>query len=368
MNNKPYTSLKPIRRRDQVRAQRTLKKPAAKKNASQKTPKKKVARPVQTSVKLSDCLMRYAQAQLNPWGNLSEMPCIPDVICTPSHKFSAFIKTVCTVGSNGTAYVLVDPWRFWSDAGPTQITQALITTTGAYPDAGAVNYSYALPSGNLSSANFNSPYTYASIQNGRFRLVACGVQLQYTGQILSQAGVVTTLQTDGCANLDTGTAYDAIKNNARAVTCPVSQTGVCHVNYYPTDEALLSYEPPFLYGQNQKFVLVMIVTGATPGTTFQVQCKAFWELQNSGFSTTPSHSDPVGLGAYHAARTQVTPTNDVGKDLQKTLKYTISEVLKNVTRVALTPAAMAVGGALGGPPVAAAFGGAAQALSDLITS
>jgi hypothetical protein len=323
-------------------------------------------KPAQTKFKFSECLLSYAQAAINPFAQIAKLPCIPDNVCAPSFKYRTVIDTTMAVGTRGTGYAMLNPWMmaFNNPGTPASGSDApCITTAATYDrDDYYVDNDY-ITDNQVQTHNANSPYDLATLTPGSLRLVAAGIEIQYTGQLLNQSGVVTTLQNDGMKTFQSiGTDISQVKYNQRASVCPVSRESSCYCRYEPTSSDFNDYAPIYDYQPTQLpgtgnyiYPLGTFVTGATPGTTFRVRCVAFFELQLSNAPSTPSDSDPIGYPALQAARTTVLATQQPASDLVSILKrtaYNIGHTISGFGPVIGT----ALGGALGNPAMGAALG------------
>lgn len=328
--------------------------------------------PKATSVKLSDCLLSYAASQLTPFNYQGPDPCIPDTLCTPSYKFNASCKTEMYVGVDGVGFAIFNPWIGCLLANGSDCP--VIVTYPAFAGTDLKWTNPGLYGTELQGFNTNTNFSLLQLTKGSIRLVGAGAELIYAGKVMDQAGVITTLQNDGLKVFIDGTPITILKNNPRAIVCANSKVGTCHVNYYPTNSDVLSYKNVEEYLPSAVGTTLagprmgIFVSGATPGTAFEVRFKAFYELQLPGMNVTASHSDPVGLGAYQTARALAVPTANPKADLMDVLKYTTQEVAASVSGV-LPSIGAAVGSAFGSPTAGAVLGLAGQtALNAILQS
>jgi len=325
----------------------------------------------QSTVKLSECLLRFARASIDPFYDSDDLPCIPDNLSLPSYKFYASVDTTMTVGTTGIGYVAMNPWTMACNdngANVTSIDYPIVCTTGIYEQANYVNQPVLLSTQTLGT-NSNSPYDVDFIGSGDIRLVAAGVEIMYIGQLLNQSGAVTVLQNDGLRDFPDQTSVATIRKNPRAVTCATSKDSRCYVTYCPTNTDVLSYKPlsnyrPSEEGVTGNFPLLIIVSGATPGITFQIRARSYFEAQLYNSSTTPSHADPIGFPAFQSARTMTKPTTNASADLKTTLSLTARNIASAVS--GLAPFAGGALGTLAGNPAAGYAAG--NVAKDLIES
>lgn len=331
---------------------------------------------MRSKMQLSQCTLNYAIASVSPFSEMAEMPCIPDEICAPSYKFAVTGNGQFTIGTSGTGFVACNPFLLIANdlgvVGPN-INYPILVTTATYPYLDTFQaIASDITSGYLEGLNSSSLYTLATINEGEMRLVAWGVEIFYTGIILNQSGATTTLQYDGLKDFPDALTITQIRNNPRSITCTVSKEDRCHLNYMPTKQAVLSYQPVTTYlpqalDVTHYYPELIIVTGAAPGTTFQFRMKAYYEVQLAGMMTTPSHSDPVGFAALQSARTSVLNTGKPEEDLKTVLKKTLINIGTNISGIAPT-AGTALGAVFGNPTAGTIAGNAVSGLLNSILS
>jgi len=153
---------------------------------------------------LSPCAINFLKAQYNPWGEFNEPPCIPDLIAIPSNKQCYRAVGNFSVGANGVGFITVNPYLmiYGSEnhastnpnyAAPLQFTTVNYTPTDFQTRSG---YDSSWTRTNqISYAYTNAPYiaqdaTDTSMQHGDFdyRIVGCGLKVQYAGAPLSRKG------------------------------------------------------------------------------------------------------------------------------------------------------------------------------------
>jgi len=334
----------------------------------------RVMQVARTQAKWSDCLLLYAKASIDPFDNIQRMPCIPDSMCSPSNKFKTFIDSELVIGTTRIGYAILNPWAMASNDNvtfPTYTDSPLITTTAAY-DSNVITWDW--DDIKFAITNANSPYSVAQLETGVIRLVAAGMEIEYTGQLLDQSGTISVVQWDGLRSLPNLTTISEFKSNQRTQTCATSREARCYVRYEPMREEDFSYslyqrhltgaiaDP--LYKSNGIYgPLAIVVNGAEPGTTFRVRAVAYFEAQLPNLPSTPSESDPIGFPAFQAARTTVLPTQDPKQDLWTILKNTAYNIGKSITGNGPQIGA-ALGAALGNPAAGAAIGAVSKNLFE----
>lgn len=325
--------------------------------------------------KLSKCLLSYARASIDPFDNITELPCIPDVITVPAYRFRTYLEADVQVGVLGVGFAVMSPWKMIMNGNgsvPGVTDFPVVTTTNFY---GLPYYAWdsaTLTAGAVRGWNPQSQLDLGAITVPGFnwRLVAAGMELDYTGVLLDQAGLVTVLQWDALENipqLGTGTSIGVLRQHPRSQTCATSREARCYVRYEPTSADNFTYHnEPFYYppARDYYYPMGIFVSGATPNTTFRVRAVAFFEVQSSTLPAVPSEADPIGFPAFQAARSSHLPTPDPQSDLWSILKKTASNILTSISGFAPVIGG-AIGSLFGQPAVGAAVGGVSK---DLIQS
>lgn len=334
-------------------------------------PKPKPA-PAPTKARFSECLVRYAQASIDPWHpNLAEV-CLPDTTVVPSHKYAVTLNATLVVGTQGVGYAVLNPWTACIndniDINPGQQRIPLVTTTAAYDQAGFVFDPVLYTGARITTHQSNSLYTAATFGASPMRLVAAGLEISYIGVLLNQAGIVSLLQNDGLNPFPVNVAVDAVNKNPRTRICSVSAKDRCYLSYYPTSDDVTSYKPLSSYigptyanASGMSVPLLIGVSGATPGTSFFVKAKCYYECQIPGMNVTPSHGDPVGYGAFQAARSIIQTTNNPQKDFSTVMQEAGRNLLTQVSG-ALPVAGAALGTYFGNAQLGSALGEAGRSL------
>lgn len=332
-------------------------------------------------MKLSECMLNYARVSIDPFDQGVHEVCIPDNHSVRSQKISSYINSQFVIGTNGIGIAALNPWTMLiGDAGAFggKWDQPLILTSATYSSTQIEIDNAHLAIGELTTANSNSPLLSAAYNTHSMRLVAAGMEVFYTGTTLSQAGAITTLQVEGLSSLSAPTSVNSFRNDPRSATCSVSKGSRCYVSYYPVRDTNLGYYPLVNYEPSNMTAaglippisgvlapLVIVVTGATPGTTFQVKCIAHFECLFPGAGATKSDSDPIAFPAFQAARTVLVPGPDPSVDLQTVLKETFRNIAGTLSPY-LPMLGTAIGAAAGNAQVGASVGSAGKSLLDYI--
>jgi len=334
--------------------------------------------PKMTQLKLSQCLRDYIKASIDPFDHTVNGVCIPDETVVPSFKFSVTMNGQMTIGTTGVGFAALNPFAAvasdWTDTSAL-IRHPLILTTATYDQTGLVLSSGLLTNARINTINSSSFFTQTQLANAQFRLVAAGLEIIYTGQLLNQAGAVSSQQWPGTGAPPPATSIDVIRNDPRTVTCTVSKDSRCYITYTPTDELYRSYQPILNYipsannsignAEGVFAPMFIIVTGGTPGTTFQCKAVSHFELQMAGMSVTPSHGDPNGYASFQSARTMLPRTENPQADYSNLLLQTAKNLATNISGY-LPAIGLAVGGAFGAPEVGSALGGVGKNLLNEI--
>lgn len=377
----PSIAALPSRERErkwQVYSSRQKQKP---KNQTQAAAKQKQPQAKQrsraTKSTFTQCLVNYARAAIDPFDQSISEACIPDNNAMPSHKFSSLINAQAVVGTQGICIVGLNPWAMTArDYGAPGVfcDMPLIVSNANYASAN-IDFDRQIIPAQLDAYNSNSFYSYTQVQTQSMRLVGAAVEIFYTGPTLSQAGAVTVQQTPGLTPVPLGTTFAAIRNDPRSRTCSVSKGSRCYIAYTPISDDLLSYKPntdylpstghPVNPNGGTYTPLIIVISGATPGTTFQVKAVAHFEALYPGIGTTPSHSDPIGFPSFMAARAAVKSTDDPSKDFVDVMKETARTIARNLSPY-LPMAGAAVGAFVGQPAIGATVGSATKSVLDVI--
>jgi hypothetical protein len=331
-----------------------------------------------TKSTISECTLLYAQASIDPFAKLDKDPCIPDAICVPSFKYNTTARGTAKAGAGGICYIAFNPWDMAvNDNGnsTTHIDQPLVFTTDAY-DLTYLSVDPLLIGTKLATTNSNSFFSVAAFETPlatttrpTLRLVAAGLEIFYTGQLLDQSGAITTFQNGGLQPQPTDRTPDVIKKDPRAVTCAVSKDARCYISYYTTSTEFLNYRPLDDFRASNinspdftnNHPLIIVITGAEPGISFEFYAKSYFEAVLPGMNATPSEADPIGYPALQAARTQMLPSSNPEDDLKDVLQGTLRNIGHSISGIA-PDVGTAIGTVFGQPMLGRMAGTAAQGL------
>jgi len=254
------------------------------------------------------------RALVDPW-DLEDEACIPDTISLPSFKFSPICRGTFQVGTQGVGFATIDPWLLAYGTQP-----CVRATTATYA---ASTFNPALP--DIQSFFGNSVFTHVG-DTRDYRVVGCGIRIRYAGNELNRGGRIISYRQPNNGNIP-GSALDVFLNNLETVTVPVDREWHSSV-FKPARAQDISY-------QNSSVVLtpeysqLLLITGATPGTTFEFDAICFFEVVGANLPTlTHSHSDPVGMSVVSTALSTHQPTTTPSDDL--------SSVISSISSIAET--------------------------------
>lgn len=363
------------KKQNQAKKQRPVRRAYARPSAPPTVIRPRPSRKLQytmTKKTIEDCTLLYAKVLTNPFDNSVQEACIPDTVCVPSYKFSTTAQSTFTIGTQGIGYVAFNPWAMcagnWANA--ASVNPPLVGTSATYSSDQYVCTTALALAGDIVVHNSNSFFSEANIKTGEIRLVGAGVEIFYTGKVLEQSGIVVSLQNDGLKPFPNNTSISALQINPRSVTCSVSSKERCYLTYTPTDHKVTSYAPITDYIAEDLAVpafnpLLMMVSGAEPGTTFQFRARAFFEAQLPGMSVSPSHADPQGMAKVLELKTMHPVTTDPTSDSKKLILTLLRNAGESLARAA-PYVGSAVGAAFGQPNVGLAVGTTTKSVLDAL--
>jgi hypothetical protein len=172
------------------------------------------------------------------------------------------------------------------------------------------------------------------------RLVGCGVKVRYAGTVLALAGRCTTFRAPANRGFTSGTIADLLaipttrKNEMKRVYRSVT--------YVPDDPDFLGYSTAVELNTaspvNQP-VLIHVIDGAPPNTSFDYEVSAYWEMIGSTnvdtqSTFTKSHSDVTAMGAAIASLPVKIPGSSPEIQEQKGLMDLGNEILNTASHIA----------------------------------
>jgi len=326
------------------------------------------SRPSPTKLTISECTLTYAQACIDPFDVTIKDACIPDNLCAPSCKYRTKVEGTMTIGTQGVGYVVLNPWAMAVNNTSGTFDAAVIATNATYDELTYTND--LIDVGTKTQAySSNSPFQIGSFNESEtMRVVGAGIEIEYIGQLLNQSGAITVFQNDGLSDLPNNMNPSTIRRNNRARTCANSKDNRCYITYNSTSQQYNSYEhlstylPGLgLYPLDRNYPLIIIVSGATPGITFNFTAVAHLEAQIGIGTITPSEADPIGYPAFQQARSVLVPTPDPRSDLGTVIRQTLRNIASSISGMGGS-IGTALGTVFGQPVVGGALGSAAGSL------
>lgn len=145
---------------------------------------------------LSECAAKFALAISDPFNPRATGVCIPIPPVLRTQKVARFLRTQFVTGASGVGFVLLSPSTA-SDTG------SVYTTTSAYAESGITTRGTGAGAINIATGvtcnPVPGPWTSTNLQavNSQdhvgARMVCAGVNAQYSGPLLNQGGVFTSL-------------------------------------------------------------------------------------------------------------------------------------------------------------------------------
>jgi hypothetical protein len=263
---------------------------------------------------VSSCAKLYMKALVDPF-NVQGAPCIPDTIILPSYKYRTFLTSSFGAGIGGTGWIAFDPWQaLFNDLaiGPT-FTQGSIyyTIPGVYADTGFNYTNTTTPIAGVFATNpstmFNSSqFNLAENSLNRYRLVAAGLRVRYTGSTFNNQGVITQCRVPN--NLNAPFLFnptDAMRQQYSRQS-PIKKNVWKYVYYQPENPEDFDYIgsdglPGYTGTQSSNYCLLLFLSGCEPGAPFQFEMTSHFEVIGPNVPITKSHSDPAATTAVMSA-------------------------------------------------------------------
>lgn len=259
--------------------------------------------------RLSNCAVDYGRVLVDPFNGPDHpnLPCIPDFISLPSHKFKTTMRIPFNSGTASTAWVAINPFSVANDIPLGQATNSSYTGT---------SYDLSQPFGNYVQIFPNSPFNNASLIGPRqpeFRLVACGLRVRYTGALLNQGGTLLLFRNPGNEVINSPSSFSDLSayDVAGVGTATSRWRGV---NYRPDTQTQLSYQPSAFFSAGNR--MIIYVQGVAPAQPYLAEIVQYWECLTYIRETTASHADPVGMGAILASLPAKPPLTEPAEEVR----------------------------------------------------
>lgn len=290
----------------------------------------------------------YAAVLTDPLSLLGQQPCIPDANAIPSFKYSSRLRTTFTVGTSSVGGVAVWPHMLGVNGpiiGPIGAFNyefpKVRCTTAEYAATNALfGRVYAMIEGTtvpgtVNNNAFSSLFTKTDFVNRSrsLRLVGSGIRITYTGSLTDQRGTVYFVRNptaspvlpDTFDNVDELLASQAVvRTNVRNLS-PNGTNGTTYLPLSERDSNMIAepYSDANLAqvdGVPTRLGYMIMVTGATPGTGYDIDVISYFEAYGTSLPLTQSESDPGGTGAVRAA----VAANSTSSDVQTSHASTIA--------------------------------------------
>jgi len=364
MSSSTKTTKNRVRRQRRTERLRLLKqegKIRSIKNPSGKPKVGRKGRPSQPSstpasnlgIRLSRCTEIYARSLVNPFGPLPLLPCIPDTVTLPSHKFVSKCRGVFSTGTaNGIGWVLFDPFKQASNNNSVvggQVDFPVIYTDNTYASAGitVVAAGGVFTTVGINGANGNSSFTIASLSTAdrQIRLVSAGLSVRYIGTDFRNQGRVILYRNQGnyTGALNGSLTGSVLLQDNYAISVPVARKTE-YVYYIPDSFAGLSYQlyttmvaaNPTLGGYS--YIIYVDGGDTTTAQSWEFETVTYWELVGSNLTLTRSEADPVGMGATMSSLPTKAPSQPPPVEEQNFLMKIYDEVVSATSGLVMTGA------------------------------
>lgn len=257
---------------------------------------------------LSACARDYAKVLMNPFSpGIQSAPCVPDYRAIPSAKFylrcrGAFkpSKQVTTL-TPGIGFVILDPFRPNEATGA--VGPAIIYTDGTASTNPFTELDHDTTATGVSAAYLDTTLTYNDfIANGvknKFRVVAAGLKVQYTGQSDDRQGHYIKWRHPSNQR---DYVYQQSPTMAKllefedTVYCAIDQ-GIHQVLYKPIDNDDFEYQTQASTNLLSNGIMGICTENTTADATFIYEAIVWYEAIGPTMrGDSPSHVDLGGLG------------------------------------------------------------------------
>jgi len=270
---------------------------------------------------MSECAKLYVHALLDPW-EVPSPPCVPDNLTLPSYKYAARCRTNFVIGLQGVGFVVVDPYVFASTQPCLGITAASYPLNTVDINSTEVTYTSSDSSFPLTGYSPTSSIHWVS------RIVGFGVRVRYVGSEMSRSGQVVAFReasNDGGLLLNPVTIATLLASR-ESVTVPADRKWHSAV-WRPAAPRDITYYDDFVGFSDVDPAMGLVVTGATPGTSFEVDAVGWYETIGSSLPMlSRSHSDPLGMATVSASLSETQPT--------ATPSQTVASFIRGATSIA----------------------------------
>jgi len=267
----------------------------------------KTSRIINPVVHLSGCAADYARACVNPF--TGPIACIPDYPVLMSRRLRVFSRgTLATSSTTGVGFICCTPsFASASDSNCVFFTGPTYAGSTINPNTGVTG---------VFAATSNSDYSTSGIgtaaAQAQYRVVASGIRIRYRGSTFDQGGQIYALCEPTHDNLSTATVSDL---SAQEFMRKLSVTREwANVLYSPQNTGDIGFQStntggPTVADQTalgRANYMAMMIVAASPTTSLTFEWEMYTILEFTGKNvrgSVPSHFDPVGFSAVHAATT-----------------------------------------------------------------
>lgn len=252
---------------------------------------------------LSQCAQLYAKAQVNPWGEFDELPCVPCAPADMTKRFRAINRgSFASSGTTGVGFVTWSPL-----CAASNVNAANWSTTAFAGTSFAVGGVAGVSSGGKSTL----PYLAVDFSTaGDFftaRLVASVMRVVNTTAPLYRSGSITASRMPTGLRLGDLSAAN-VQSTLESIKVPANHEDFMYWAFVPQDEEDFDFpDGAITYTADgvgnraaQNYGLLFQGGALTPNTsTFDWELVEFWEFTGVRQSKTvdslqKSHADPVG--------------------------------------------------------------------------
>lgn len=242
----------------------------------------------------------WAASLVNPF--TGPLTGIPDYPAIQTRKYRTLAKGTMSTGTAGFGYIAMTPDYFAINNG----------TAVSFTDSTYAGTTILLAGAGNNNVLANSDYALAAFGAGaglaQYRVVSAGLRVRYNGTAFDMGGSTVGF-VDPRHQSVLGKSYTDISGEVQAKTFPVvrKENHWVHMVFRHLDSDDLNYKtafPAFTPAATDQSSY-MVFACSQPGATVQTfDWEAYATIEATGRAVrgqTPSHYDPVGFAAVHAA-------------------------------------------------------------------
>lgn len=251
------------------------------------------------------CVEHYLEASINPF-DAAPGACLPcDLLPLPSQKLKSFARGTFASGTTGFGFIHMCP--------AMASNQPIVNYTTAASVGTAATEMSAYTNMQTASTGASCPYVMADFSATgaglRARAVSYGLRVRCTSSAMQRGGSYVCAEDEQHVTFPNGaSSYTAVKSNALAKTHGIpllvdpDQWDVACCSSGPAIASELEYGDylgdPVTVGYSRS-PLVIFVSTASPGMTFDFEAVIHYEVQGDKVSSlkTKSHASPNGFAA-----------------------------------------------------------------------